>query len=141
MQETAGEMSTEYPLVPEGEWLGLSGKPAARQAPDKNDPNKKWTFLDLPWTFDDPIILKEMNRDGGTVQARFSCILELTPEGKLDTSEGKNVKLGQLRAALGLNQDGFRLADLEGHTATCQVKHETGKDDVIRSNVVAVTTS
>ena len=139
MGQESEEMSTEYVLVPEGEWEGQAQAPVVRKTQGVKDPTATYYFLDVPFEISDPMVLKEMNRENAAV-ARFSSILDLTTEGKIDSAEGKNVKLGRLREAMGLNSAGFKLPDLEGGLCRVKVKHDTGKDGITRSPVIDATT-
>jgi hypothetical protein len=51
---------------------------------------------------------------GRTPKVRQQAWLDLDATGNLDTGPDKNVRLGQIREALGLNGAGFRLGQLKG---------------------------
>ncbi len=139
MGQESEEMSTVVDQCPEGEWEGQIGKPVPRQFAGVKDPSKTFTVLDIPYTVTDPVALEGMDRE--SIFVRQSMFLDLTPEGKLDTGDGKNVKLGRLREAIDLNSEGFKLGDLEGHIATVKVKQKPDNDGVLRAEVQDVTTA
>lgn len=62
---------------------------------------------------------------------RYDFILELTPEGGLDMGRGKNVRLGQLREATGLNSKGqpFGFPMLEGRMVQVKVTQRADPND------------
>lgn len=123
LQNASEPMSTEYPNVPEGEWEGQITKLEPRQFSGKKDPSKTYTTLDVTWSVSDPIVLQEMKRDTAAT-VRQSLFLDMTSEGKIDETEGTNVRLGRLRAALNQNESGWKPADLMGGIATVRVKHD-----------------
>ena len=137
MGQESEEMSTVVDQCNEGEWEGQIGKPIPRQFPGVKDPTATFTVLDIPYKVTDPVALEGMDRD--SIFVRQSLFLDLTPEGKLSTADGKNVKLGRVREACGLNEDGFKLTDLEGHVITIRVKQKPDNDNVMRAEVSDVT--
>ena len=140
MGQESEEMSTVVDQCNAGEWEGQIGKlPQPRQFAGTKDPTATYTVLDVPYTVSDPIALEGMDRD--KISVRQSMFLDLTSEGKLSTSDGKNVKLGRLREACGLNGDGFKLTDLEGHIVTIRVVQKPDNDNVMRAEVQDVTIS
>lgn len=58
-------------------------------------------------------------------------LLDLTPSGGLDMSQGKNIRLGRVREACGLNKPGqpFSPAMLTGQMVKVSVKHVPGLRD------------
>jgi hypothetical protein len=67
--------------------------------------------------------------DGRTVQK--DCLLDITPNGTLDTGKGKNIDLGVLRAATNLNTPGqpFSPAMLVGRMVKVLVEQEADRND------------
>ncbi|MBW2081573.1 MAG: hypothetical protein JRI39_00465 [Deltaproteobacteria bacterium] len=122
-----GQLSTEYVVIPEGEYIGRIREIQSnnfRLIETKNGP--QWV-LDLTWEFDDPEVAKITHRKVST--ARQTIWLELTPEGKLDTSEGTNVQLGRVREAVGQKETkDWTISMLSGAMARCQVVHRQSSD-------------
>jgi hypothetical protein len=82
---------------------------------------------------DDPAVVEATKRDSN--QVRYEFFLDLTPEGLLDFGEGKNVSLGRLRAATGLNTPGepFTFDMLVGRRALWRIRHRAveGREDPV----------
>jgi hypothetical protein len=91
--------------------------------PSRQDPSKNVTVADITYEIDDQGVKTATGLDSPTV--RQSVFLDLTPQGKLDMSKGKNIQLGKLREALGLNDPNksFSFADLPGRAAIVGVEH------------------
>lgn len=126
-------MSTKENLVPEGEYEGtIKGLKGRQTSSDKGTYN----WLDVTVEIDGnqrtatgQLISEIINRP--STQMRYSIGLDLTDTGTLDVGQGRNVALGRLREAVGLNQPGvpFKMRDLEGRRARFLVKHRFDKDD------------
>lgn len=109
--------STRFPVVPEGEYAAIVKKK------DWRTTEKGSLILDIHWAIDDQGVKDSTGLAEPT--ARMSIFIDRTPTGGLDFSEGKNVKLGKLREALGLNQPGqpFSFNMIDGKPARVKVKH------------------
>lgn len=68
-----------------------------------NKDGKDWSFLDVTYEIDDPAVKAALGRD--KVSLTQGIGLDFTA-GSLDYSKGKNVNLGRLREACGLNVPG-----------------------------------
>jgi len=81
----------------------------------KAGPNqgKPWASLSIMVEADRSVL-----PEGASSVAYGSIMLDLTESGGLDLAPGKNVGLGRLREAVGLNRPGqpFRFSDLEGRS-------------------------
>lgn len=131
-QQVSGEMDTQYINVPEGDYMAMIDNVKPRKAKDS-------TILDVMWMIgaDQPVINgpdagKSVQQVTGLPKntVRQSLFLDLTPEGYLDVSKGKNVQLGQLRDALGQNdpQRPWGPNMLKGQAAKVTVKHRMADD-------------
>jgi hypothetical protein len=116
-------LSTERPKIDEGEYQGYVKKISIRNGQDKN--GRGYMVLDADLTVDDEGQKQKTNLPEPTV--RYSAFLD-TVNGNLDTSEGKNVDLGLLRHATGLNNPGqpFNLRMLEGKPLRFRVVNKDG---------------
>jgi len=135
-----GANDTKYIPIPQGEYPAIIKECKARQMPSKADASKQVTVVDVVYEIDDSTVKEVTGFDSPTV--RQSIFLDLTPNGKLDMSKGKNIGLGKLREALGLNDPNksFSFSDLPGRAAIVQVEHtpnEKSPGDVY-SNVAKV---
>lgn len=109
--------------VPVGEYTAVVEKVDTRAWQGRKDPSKSGIALDVVWAIDDPAVKEATGREKVTVTQ--GIMLDLTPAGGLDFSRGKNVQLGRLREALGLNQPGqpFGFRMLEGKVAKVVIGH------------------
>lgn len=127
--------STSSTPVPEGEYTAVAGEPALRNGTDKN--GAPWNALDINWAIDDPKVAEVTGRPANSVRQSF--FLEIDEKGKLDIGKGKNVSLGRLREAIGLNTPGkpFSFRMIQGQVAKVTVKHRV-YNDAIFADVKAV---
>lgn len=100
-------------------------------------------IMNIRWEIFDDALKEELGLKKVTV--RQSLFLDLTSEGSIDMSKGKNRQLGLLREAVGQNKDGKPWAPsrLQGQSATIEVINRPDKNDpeVIYSDVRRVTSS
>lgn len=131
--------STVATPVPVGEYVAVIEKVEAREWKKKDDPSIAGVALDILWSIDDANVKALLERD--KVSVKQGMMLDLTDEGGLDMGKGKNVSLGRLREALGLNTPGqpFGFGMLTGRVAKVRVKHRMGdKPEQIFAEVDAV---
>jgi hypothetical protein len=121
--------STEYVPVPEGEYFAVVDKvePSQWQSRDKAKSGIKIT---LDWAIDDAGVRELLGRDKITV--RQDVMLDTTESGSIDMGKGKNVRLGQLREAVGKNVPGqsFRFGDFLGAYAKVRVEHRVDNGQI-----------
>ncbi len=124
-----GANDTKYIPVPQGEYPAIIKSVNARQMASKADASKMVTVADVVFEIDDATVRTATGLDTPTV--RQSVFLDLTPNGKLDMSKGKNIGLGKLREALGINDPNkpFSFSDLPGRAAIVGVEHTPGKNE------------
>lgn len=80
---------------------------------DKKTGNERTAqSLRIPFKITDSGVQTALKRE--TVIVPYDIFLDLTKEGRLDSSEGRNVKLGQIFAALGMNGPGASIMNLRG---------------------------
>lgn len=128
-QTVTGAMDTKYPLIPAGEYAGISKSIKARKQPATDPTIADYTVLDVVWSIEDAGVKEATQLDNPT--CRQSVFLDLNEEGKLDIRPTKNVQLGRLREALGLNQEGveFSFSMLVGQPAIVKIEHSPNKTD------------
>jgi hypothetical protein len=135
-----GANSTKVVPCPVGDFPGLIDKISARQW-QSADGTKTGVALDVSWSVEDDGVKATVGRD--VVTARQGIMLDLTPDGAIDLGEGKNVALGRLRAAVGLNDPTieFSFNQLPGRMAKIKVSHRPDKNDpeIVYAQVDAVT--
>ena len=117
-----GEMDTEFPVVPAGEYPAHIEKLDTRSGVSDKGP---WAVMDIYWAINDGKVLEEMERDDPPL-VRQSIFLDLTEDGSgLALGKGKNVQLGRLREALGQNAPGpWSPGQLIGSSAQVKVEHD-----------------
>lgn len=125
-------METEYQICPEGSFEAMVADFTSeafqrhsftyKQGPRAGQPGSMTTF-ECPWSILDQTVLASLGRDRVIVNEKF--ILDKSDNGGLDWGKDKNVKLGQLRAAVDQNNPGpWSFPKLIGAgPALVQVKH------------------
>lgn len=131
-QSVSGPMSTSLPVVPEGEYRASIGMEAddvkIEFIQGKKDPTKTYPRLTLLWKIVGEEVNQSLGRESITVRDQF--LLDMDSNGLLDTAEGRNVSLGQRRAALGLNDGAFALSNFRGAgPALIRVTHRSNPND------------
>ena len=121
---------TKLTPVPVGEYVAVIKEVKCRQWQSKQDPSKSGLTLDVTWSIDDPAVKELLGRDKVTV--RQGVLLDLTESGGLDMGKGRNVSLGRLREAVGLNTPGqpFSFSMLVGRVAKVSVSHRIDGDNI-----------
>lgn len=114
---------------PAGEYVAVAEKVEARTWQSK-DGLKSGIALDITWTIDDAAAKEVTGRDN--VQVRQGLMLDILESGGLDMGKGKNIALGRLREATGLNVPGqpFSPAMLQGRAAKVTVSHRVDGEDI-----------
>lgn len=130
-QTTTDANSTEYVLVPVGEYVGIIGPISAdsfKSFDIKKGENagKKAYRLDLKIDLqDDTGALKELLGRPPSVTA--GIMLDIKPDGGLEFGKGRNVALGRLREAVGQNATGkpWAFGHLTGQPVKVKVVHDS----------------
>lgn len=123
--------STRIKPAPEGEYIGQIQPIVAENI--KSGTSQKgnlWTRLDVQVEVTgDQRIADACGLEKKVI--RGGIMLDLTPSGGLDFSEGKNIGLGRLRAATGLNQPGqpFSFSMFGGKMVKIIVSHRPDPKD------------
>jgi len=124
----SGSNSTKIIPCPQGDWFAVIEKVGARQI-QQDGGARTSIVLDVTWLVEDDNAKAQAGRDNLSV--RQSVFLDLDASGGIDVAEGKNVGLGRLREALGLNDPSvaFSFNQLPGRTAKIQVAHRDDPKD------------
>ena len=114
---------------PIGEYTAVAEKVEARQWQSK-DGLTSGIALDITWSIDDPAVKEVTGRDN--VSVRQGLMLDVLDNGGLDMSKGKNIGLGRVREALGLNTPGqpFAPSMIQGRAAKVTVSHRVNGEDI-----------
>ena len=135
--------ATSLPPCPEGEYSGTISDVKVSDGIVKKvgsvNLGNPWYRLDfMVETFDAAALANLEGRTSRKIKA--GIMLDLTAAGGLATGPDRNIRLGQLRAAAGLNVPGqaFSFNMLAGRTVKFYVKNTTDADDptIVRSEAV-----
>jgi hypothetical protein len=115
--------------VPAGEYLAISEKVEIKPWSSKDGSNSG-IKLEIVWDIQDENVKALIGRD--VVKVTQQQMLDLTDTGALDLGKGKNVGLGRIREALGLNTPGepFAFGMIQGRMAKVAVSHRTYNDEI-----------
>lgn len=119
---------TKVVPVPIGEYMGIIEKVVPRQWTSK-DGSSSGIAIDIFWLIEDAEVKAFLGRE--TVTCKQGIMLDTTSTGGLDISKGKNISLGRLREAVGLNTEGqaFSFGMLPGQAAKVSVQHRISGED------------
>jgi hypothetical protein len=128
--------STQYIPIPEKDYTLLSTDVKARPWTSK-DQTMSGIALDITYEVDDPELKELLGRDKVTV--RQGVMLDLNPGGGISTEKGRNVQLGRVREAMGLNVPGqpFNFRMMVGQVVQGHIKPRV-EGDQIYNDVTAV---
>jgi hypothetical protein len=128
-QVTTEANSTKATPVPVGEYTGVI-KELKTATWQSKDGTKSGVKLQVVWTVEDPSFAEALGRDSATI--RQDIMLDLTESNGLDFGKGKNIGLGKLREAVGLNRPGqpFSPSQLVGQCAKVSVTHRIHEDQI-----------
>jgi hypothetical protein len=121
--------STTMVPWPAGTYVGTIKKAEVRSGTVQKQGNnygKPWAGLSVQVEVD-----KSFLPEGASPVASGMVMLDLTDAGGLDTSKGRNIGLGRLREAAGLNSPGqaFQFGMLEGKTVKVSTGHRVDQND------------
>lgn len=124
---------TKITPVPEGEYMAVISKTALKQIEKGTMAGR--LVLDVTYEIDDQAARDATGMDKPTV--RQGIFLDTTEHGTLEVGKGKNVTLGKLREAVGLNVPGkpFAFSMLFGLPVRILVKHRQAEDGTIFTDV------
>lgn len=112
---------TTFDPLPEGEYPGVVNDVKFESGTSQKD-GKAWARLDVFWNIDAPQVAEQLGRK--ELRSKQGIMLDVTETG-LDMGKGKNIGLGRLRAALGLNTPGepFSFNMIKGRAAKVKISH------------------
>lgn len=122
--EVPEELSTEITPVPEYDAVPGMVKPGSLTVRQHYNAEKDHTstILNLDWVVDDQEARDVTGRPEPTV--RQTIFLDLDANGSISTEKGKNVALGRVYEAVGLNGKKPTLRMLEGRAAKLRIRHQ-----------------
>jgi hypothetical protein len=127
--QTTEANDTKKVPCPPGEFNAIAEKVEARPWQSK-DGLKSGVALDITWSIDDQAAKEVTGKDN--VLVRQGLMLDLLDNGFLDMGKGKNIGLGRVREATGLNVPGqpFSPAMIQGRMAKVTVSHRVDGEDI-----------
>lgn len=128
-QTISGGFSTRVKPVPPGEYPAIIKSLGAREVDSKMNPGQKQLVVDVTFALADPSVAEATGRPEPTT--RLSLWIDRTAGGAIDRSEGKNIGLGRLLAAIGMNMGDaeFSFNDLIGKSVLVSVTNNPDKND------------
>lgn len=121
---------TKVTPVPVGEYNAVASEVKVVSWQKKDDPSVAGLKLQIIWEIDSPEVKALLGREKITV--RQDQMLDLTDSGSLDMGKGRNVGLGRLREACGLNTPGqpFAFSMITGRMAKLNIAHRVVGEDI-----------
>jgi hypothetical protein len=118
---------TKVMPCPAGEYLAIADKVDINTW-SKRDGSASGIKADIVWEIQDENVKALLSRS--KVTSRQTVMLDTTDTGALDLGKGRNIGLGRLREALGLNTPGepFSFGMIQGRVATVVVSHRSGEN-------------
>lgn len=128
-----GANDTVLRPVPVDDYTAICTECTVRPWQGTKDPTQSGLALDLKWEIDSPALKEELGRTP-TVKQGIMLDMILDSSGQpigLDMGKGRNVGLGRLREAMGLNQAGrpFSFSMIAGNAAKIKVTHRPDKNN------------
>ena len=126
---TTESASTSMEPCPEGDF-SATVKSADIKTWESKKTGTSGIKLSLVWDIDDQAVKESLGRTSLTCRQEF--FLDLTDSGTIDYGKGKNISLGRLRDALGLNESGqpFAFSMLPGRAAMVHVQHHLDGENI-----------
>lgn len=121
--------STSSTPCPEGEFPAIAEKVDVSTWA-KKDGSASGLKLDVLWDIQDESAKAVTGRN--PTKVRQTVMLDLTESGQMDFAKGRNVSLGRLREAVGLNNPGeaFAFSMIQGRMAKVAVKHRVDGENI-----------
>jgi hypothetical protein len=102
MNETAtNPLDTQVEGCREGEYQMVADSVDFEAIQGKKDPSKTYPRLTIQWNILDEAEKARLGRDKVTCRQQF--LLDVNESGRLDWGKGRNVRLGQIFDAMGMN--------------------------------------
>lgn len=122
-------LSTQMKPVPEGEYLAMIDSFSDTPVREVNTKNGPRLVLRVPYVLQDENLKAELGRD--TIRVFQDLWLDTDAQGRLLTGGDSNIRLGQLRAAVGQNTSGpWNIKMLQGRgPLKIVVKHRSDDKD------------
>lgn len=120
---------TKIVPCPAGEYIAIADKVEVKPWASR-DGSSSGLKLSILWDIQSDDVKAIVGRD--SVKVPQDQMLDLTDTGALDMGKGRNVGLGRLREALGMNAPGepFSMGAIQGRMAKVVVSHRPNGEDL-----------
>lgn len=126
LNQAAGvKLDEQRELPAEGEYLAVASEPKVEAKTNKE--GKGFYTFEIVWDIQDQAELQRLGRD--RLPVRQQGFLDVTESGALDFGRQKNIVLGQIFAATGMNDGTGTLARIAGQMARVKVSHRPDKNN------------
>ena len=123
--EMKGGFETSYARVSPGEYSAMIDGVKVRKV---NTKDGERAVMDITWLILDEEVKKETELERPTCRQGF--FLDINDKGGLERGKNKNVGLGRLFAAIGIDQgDKWSPEGLKGYLGTVRIEHKPNEDD------------
>lgn len=127
MNQAAGvKLDEQRELPAEGEFLAIAETVKDPEMKTSRE-GKPFYTSEIVWSIQDQNELQRLGRDKVTVRQQF--FLDVNDSGALDFGKQKNITLGQIFSALGMNDGSGTLSRIAGGMARVKVKHRPDKNN------------
>lgn len=106
LQEDLESNATRRTANPPGETVAQITKldfKSGKAGPKAKHPGQEWTRLNVSLEITDPSYLNDCPSKPDKVTMIYGVMLDMTPEGRIAVGDNKNLQLGRLRSAAGVN--------------------------------------
>jgi hypothetical protein len=119
-----GENATKMTPIPVGEYKSVITDVVLESLPGKKDVTKTYLKCNVTHQLDDAGLREQLKREKVTMTQDF--LIDLTASGDIDFGADRNIKLGRLREACGLNdpQTPWSFPMFKGRVVKVKVGHE-----------------
>lgn len=126
LNQAAGvKLDEQRELPAEGEYLAIANEPKVEAKTSKE--GKPFYTFEISWDVQDQAELQRLGRD--KLPVRQQGFLDVKEDGSLDFGKQKNITLGQIFAALGMNDGSGTLARIAGQMARVKVSHRPDRNN------------
>lgn len=135
--QQAETFSTRRTPLDEGEYIGQITDVKVRDVKFRD--GREGKGIDLFVAIEGPEV--ESQTGLPKVTPRMSFLLDLTDAGNIDSGKGKNLRLGRVLEACGLNGKAWSFNDLKGNVVKVKLKHRPDDNDpeVVYEEITAMT--
>jgi len=126
LDATLAEPTEKRPPLPVGDYTAIIGEVTAGTWQSAKDATKSGVKWNVPLELQVPAdIQQQLGIELPTLKLTDSIMLDLTPQGGLDNSIGKNGRLRMYREALDMNKPGdvFGARKMQGQVVLVRITH------------------